>query len=186
MQNEDVFSYEDIVINNKMRFMIKNLILILLFLTSQLGFAAETCSRVAIINYQEVLVDAGSNKKGEGLRYYLEKDSHSHKLLDEYQEKNKPTVWGAAASTVGSFLMLSGLMQTNESSGIQNRNTLIFGGAVLVALSYLTSKTVQYNNETLLKRSVDQYNKRNLPRIYFSPTSDSNNPGFGVGISQEF
>ena len=163
--------------------MFKTIAFIFLNLTITVGYCAETCSRIAIINYQEVLVDAGSNKKGEGLRYYLEKDTNSHKLLDEYQDKNKPTVLGAATSTIGSFMILSGLMQTNESSGIQNKNTLIFGGGILVALSYLTSKTMQYNNEILLKRSVDQYNKRNLPRIYLSPGAGK---GFGVGITQEF
>jgi len=166
--------------------MFKAITLLILILTIPIGHTAETCSRVAIINYQEVLVDAGSNKKGEGLRYYLEKDTHSHQLLDEYQDKNKPTIWGATTSTVGSLFILSGLMQTNESSGVQNRNTLVFGGAILVALSYLTSKTIQYNNENLLKQAVEQYNKRNLPRIYFSPNSDNNNPGFGVGVTQEF
>lgn len=163
--------------------MLKSLIIIFTFLISTVSFSAETCSRIAIINYQEVLVDAGSNKKGEGLRYYLEKDKNSHKLLDEYQHKNKPTILGAATSTVGSFMILSGLMQTNDSSGLQNKNTLLYGGSILVALSYLTSKTVQYNNEVLLKRAVDQYNKRNLPRIYFSP---GDGKGFGVGVTQEF
>jgi hypothetical protein len=163
--------------------MFKTIAFILINLITSVAYSAETCSRIAIINYQEVLVDAGSNKKGEGLRYYLEKDANSQKLLDEYQEKNKPTVLGAATSTLGSFMILSGLMQTNESSGIQNKNTLIFGGGILVALSYLTSKTMQYNNEVLLKRSVDQYNKRNLPRIYLSP---GDGKGFGVGITQEF
>ena len=163
--------------------MFKTITFILVNLIISISYSAETCSRIAIINYQEVLVDAGSNKKGEGLRYYLEKDTNSQKLLDEYQERNKPTVLGAATSTLGSFMILSGLMQTNESSGIQNKNTLIFGGGILVALSYLTSKTMQYNNEVLLKRSVDQYNKRNLPRIYLSPGDGT---GFGVGVTQEF
>jgi hypothetical protein len=163
--------------------MFKTITILLLSLITTLSYCAETCSRIAIINYQEVLVDAGSNKKGEGLRYYLEKDSNSQKLLDEYQDRNKPTVWGAATSTIGSFMILSGLMQTNDSDGIQNKNTLMFGGGILVALSYLTSKTIQFNNEVLLKRSVDQYNKRNLPRIYLSPTDGK---GFGVGVSQDF
>lgn len=186
MQQEDFFSYEERLKTLKIGFMFKSLLnylFLFILLVCANTYAAETCSRVAIINYQEVLVDAGSNKKGEGLRYYLEKDSNSHKLLDEYQERNKPTIWGAATSTVGSFMILSGLMQTNESSGFQNKNTLLYGGSILVALSYLTSKTMQYNNEVLLKRAVDQYNKRNLPRIYLSP---GDGKGFGVGISQDF
>lgn len=163
------------------------LIFTLIFILSSplYTYGAETCSRVAIINYQEVLVDAGSNKKGEGLRFYLEKDTQSKALLDEYQDKNRPTIWGAATSTVGSLMILSGLVQT-DSGNSQNRTSLLLGGGILVALSYLTSKTLQYNNEVLLKKSIDQYNKRNLPRIYFSPTQDSGKLGVGLGVSKEF
>ena len=158
----------------------------LTLLISLSALSAETCSRVAIINYQEVLVDAGSNKKGEGLRFYLERDTQAQELLDQYQEKNKPTVWGAATSTLGSFMIFSGLVQTSRSDNSQNKNSLILGGGILVALSYLTSKTLQYNNEKLLKNSVEQYNKRNLPRIYFSPNQDNGKIGVGLGVSQEF
>lgn len=150
------------------------------------ALAVETCSRVATINYQEVLVDAGSNKKGEGLRYYLEKDPIANKLLDEYQEKNRPSLWSAGASTLGSLMVLSGLMQTNDTSAVANRNNLLYGGSILIAITYLTSKTVQYNNEGILKQAVDQYNKRNRPKIFFTPYSDNNSTGFGVGVHQEF
>ena len=169
--------------------MIKKLFITLIFSSvsiTNFALSAETCSRVAIINYQEVLVDAGSNKKGEGLRFYLEKDAQSKTLLDKYQEKNRPTIWGAATSTAGSLMLLSGLIQTSNSSNSQNKNTLIFGGGVLIALSYLTSKTLQFNNENLLKTAVDQYNKRNLPKIYFSQNQENGKLGFGVGVSGEF
>lgn len=162
-----------------------SLVLILIF--SGNLFANETCSRVATINYQKVLVDAGTNKRGEGLRFYLEKDPVSKSLLDEYQNKDKPTLFSASTSTVGSLLILSGLLQTNESEGIQNSNTLLYGGALLVAISYLTSKTLKFSNEKLLKEAVDQYNKRNTPRIYFSPYKDNNgNSSLGFGFQQEF
>lgn len=160
-------------------------IIIVFILIINVSFSAEVCSRRAIVNYQEILVDGGSNKKGEGLRFYLEKDNHSKELLNEYQAKNKPTIWAAATSTFGSFMILSGLLQTNENEGVQNRNTLLFSGGILVALSYLVTKTTQYNNEDILKRAVDQYNKRNLPRIYFSPTNNET-PGFGIGVTQDF
>lgn len=162
------------------------LLVTLIFFTFE-AIAAETCSRVATINYQEVLVDAGSGKMGEGLRFYLEKDPESKKLLDEYQKRNKPTLWSASASTLGSVMILSSLLQTNESSGIQNKNTLLYGGVMLVALSYLTSKTLKYSNEKYLKESIDQYNKRNSPRIYFSPFKENNgSSGVGFGVQQGF
>jgi hypothetical protein len=160
-------------------------ILLTLLLSLSL-FANETCSRVAVVNYQEILVDAGSSKKGEGLRYYLEKDPISKKLLDQYQEKNKPTKWGAATSTMGSFLMLGGLLQTNDADGFFNRDSMLYSGAILIAISYLTSKTLQYNNEDYLKQAIDQYNKRNNPKIFFSPYADQKSSGIGIGVSKGF
>jgi len=148
--------------------------------------ADETCSRVAVVNYQEILVDSGSSKKGEGLRFYLEKDPEAQKLLDEYQERNKPSTWSAATSTFGSFLIFSSLLQTNKTEGFANRDTLLYSGAILIAISYLTSKTLQYNNEVYLKQAVDQYNKRNSPKIFFSPYADGNTTGLGVGVTKEF
>jgi hypothetical protein len=165
--------------------MFLKLITIFILLATQAN-SAETCSRVAIINYQEVLVDAGASKKGEGLRFYLEKDTQAKDLLNEYQERNRPTIWGAATSTLGSVMILAGLVQTNNDGNVQNKNTFILGGAVLIAMSYLTSKTLQYNNETLLKNAVDQYNKRNLPQIYFTAPTKEENSGFGLGFTQEF
>lgn len=152
-------------------------------------WANETCSRVAVINYQEVLVDASSSNKGEGLRFYLEKDPIAVELLNEYQEKNKPTMVGATTSTVGSLMVASGILNVNsgDHENVFNNNNMIIGGVIVMGLSYLSSITVQYKNEEILKRSIEQYNKRNTPKIYFSPYKDnSNNTGLGIGIQQEF
>lgn len=161
------------------------LLSIILFLPA---WGAETCSRVATINYQEVLVDVSSNKRGEGLRYYLEKDPVSKELLDEYQENNRPTWKSAAMSTLGTGMILGGFLRSNEGreEAITSRTSLLFGGAALIAISYLISKTNQYNNEYLLTKSVEEYNKRNTPRIYLSPTDPQNGFGVGVGVGQEF
>lgn len=163
------------------------IIISLLLSTSGRVFADSTCSRVATVNYQEILVDAGTGKMGEGLRFYLEKDPESLELLDEYQKKNKPTLWSAGASTVGSLMILGGLLQSGDQSSVGDRNTLFTGGAILVTLSYLMTKTVKLNNEKYLKLAIDQYNKRNSPRIYFSPFRDNNGEsGVGFGLQKEF
>jgi len=167
-------------------FMLKLVVLILsAMLTTQL-WAVETCSRLATINFQEVLVDVSSSNRGEGLRYYLEKDQVAKQLLDEYQVNNKPSWKDAAASTIGSAMILAGLLRTNagENETFTSRNGLIIGGATLIGVSYLVSKTKQYNNEYLLSKSVEEYNRRNTPRIFFSPTNDLN--GLGIGVGQEF
>lgn len=168
--------------------MLKLTVLILSVFFSLLTWGAETCSRVAVINYQEVLVDVSNNNRGEGLRYYLEKDQVSKKLLDDYQENNKSTWKSAALSTAGTGIMLAGILRNGEGEGeaLTSRTSLLIGGATLIAVSYLISKTNQYNNEYLLSKSVEEYNKRNTPRIYFSPTDPKNGLGLGVGVGQEF
>lgn len=158
----------------------------LIFSVSVNAYGKETCSRVAEINYQKVLVDSGPNQKGEGLRFYLEKDPIATELLDEYQKKNKPSRLSLASSTVGSFLLLSGLLQTNTNAGVGNRNALIYSGISLIAITYLANRTIQFNNEKVLERAVEEYNKRNRPQILFSPYVDGQGAGVGVGLSQGF
>ncbi len=164
------------------------LTILLLSIFPFLVHAAETCSRVAVINYQEILVDVSNNNRGEGLRYYLEKDPVSKELLDEYQQNNQSTWKSAVMSTLGSAMILGGVLRTSEGQKetLTSRNFLLFGGATLIAVSYLISKTNQYNNEHLLLRSVEEYNKRNTPRIFFAPTDPNNGLGLGVGVGQEF
>ena len=162
-------------------------LLILILSYAKVSFANETCSRTATINYQKVLVDGGSGKRGEGLRFYLEKDAESKKLLDEYQENDQPTFWRASTSTLGSLMLITGLVQNSNSGSQTQSNQLIYGGSILIALSYLVSKTIKVNNEKLLSEAVKEYNKRNTPRIYFSPYKDNNGGStLEFGIQQEF
>jgi hypothetical protein len=152
------------------------------------AFSAEVCSRVATINYQEVLVDVSANNRGEGLRYFLEKDAVSKDLLDEYQKNNRPTWRSAALSTVGTTLIMAGLLRSGEGENEEftGRQTLLLTGAITIAVSYLISKTNQRNNEYLLSKSIEEYNKRNTPRIYLSPMGSKSNIGLGAGVTQEF
>lgn len=171
-----------------MEFM-RNFLLILLTLQSSL-FASEICSRVATVNYQEVLVDAGASARGEGLRFYLEKDQRAAALFREYQENASPDWKSTALSTLGGSMMIFGLTRTTDGGGLFTRNSLVLSGATVIALSYLITKTLQYNNEYKLQRAVEEYNKRNRPLIYFSPfvqdSTGSGNTGVGVGIQKGF
>lgn len=85
-------------------------------------------------------------------------------------------------------MILAGFMRTDSGGDgtLTGKNFLLFGGAALIAVSYLISKTNQYNNEYLLSKSVEEYNKRNTPKIFFSPTDPKNGMGLGVGVGQEF
>ena len=42
----------------------------ILLILSYSAHSTDTCSRIATINYQDILIDTSSTKKGEGLRYY--------------------------------------------------------------------------------------------------------------------
>ncbi len=163
--------------------------ILFVWLFAPMGYAAESCSRTAIVNYQEVLVDASSSNRGEGLRYYLQRDPVAKKLLDEYQKNNRPRWQAAALGTVGTATILAGFLRSSEGENelLTGRNTLIFGGLTMVGVSYLISRTNQYNNEWLLQRAIEEHNKRNTPRIYFS--TDPNSPshsGFGMGLQKDF
>ena len=166
--------------------MLKRTLLFLSVLIALPIWGAETCSRVATINYQDVLVDVSSSNRGEGLRYYLEKDQVAKELLDEYQDNNRPTWKGAAMSTLGTAMILGGFLRTTggEDETFTSKNFLIVGGATLIGVSYLISKTKQYSNEYLLLKSIDEYNKRNTPSIFFAPTGDGK--GLGIGVGQEY
>jgi hypothetical protein len=165
-----------------------NLIILMSFLLSFPILAENVCSRVATVNFQQILVDVSSKNRGEGLRYYLEKDEVAKSLLNEYQDNNRPTWRSAALSTMGSAMILGGMLRTNsgDSEGITSQKSLLFGGISLIAMSYLISKTNQYNNEYLLLKSVEEYNKRNTPKIYFSPTDPRQGLGLGLSFGQEF
>ncbi len=161
-------------------------IILFLLITSSLSYSAEICSRIAKINFQEVLVDAGDGRKAEGLRFYLEKDPIAKNLLNEYQKINRPSIWSVATSTLGSVMILTGIFQTGESNA-SNKNNLIFAGAAIIGINYLINKTISQSSEKILNKAVEQYNKRNLPKIYFNPYIDnSNNLGGSAGLIQRF
>lgn len=167
--------------------MTKTVIFIFAILLTAGAQAVEPCGRTAVVNYQEVLVDASSSNQGEGLRYYLQKDPLAKRLLDEYQENNRPRWQGAALSTFGTAMVIGSFMRsTDEGDALTGRNTLLYGGITMIAVSYLISRTQQHNNEELLQRSVEEYNKRNSPRIYFSADPSNSRTGYGVGVQQEF
>lgn len=130
---------------------------------------ADTCSRVAIINYQEVLVDTSSTQKGEGLRFHLEKDELAQKFLSEYQKGTEMRWQNALLGTLGTGLILTGLFTNSESN---NRKAFFISGGAFIAINFFVARTLEAANEKNLVRAIEEYNKRNLPRIYFSPDQD--------------
>jgi hypothetical protein len=137
----------------------------LLIFVSMPAFALETCSRIAIINYQEVLVDSNSSEKGEGLRYHLEKDPVALQYLNTYQ-KNSAIRWPTAVlGTAGTGLLLFGFFNSNS----EDRRTYLISGTATILVNFLVARTLEITNEVNLNKAIEEYNKRNLPKIFFNP-----------------
>ncbi len=140
------------------------LVFLLIFVTLPVS-AVETCSRIAIINYQEVLVDANTSEKGEGLRYHIEKDPVALGYLNTYQ-KNSSRKWPSAVlGTAGTGLLLAGFFNSDS----EDRRTFILAGATTFIVNFLVARTLEITNEENLNKAVEEYNKRNLPKIFFNP-----------------
>lgn len=169
-----------------MRHFICALTLILSSLVSTNALAVETCSRIAIINYQEVLVDANASEKGEGLRYHLEKDPVAKQYLDTYQ-KNSAIRWpNALLGTAGTGLLLFGFFTANS----QDRQVYLIAGGATILVNFLIARTLEVTNEANLNRAIQEYNKRNLPKIFFNPDdnreSDAGFSGFKIGLNKDW
>lgn len=155
------------------------------FLQSTPLLAAETCSRIAIINYQEVLVDANTSEKGEGLRYHLEKDPVAKQYLDQYQKNSSSRLPSAILGSLGSGLILYGFF----NSDTEDRRLLLISGAATMLVNFLVARTLEVTNEANLDRAIEEYNKRNLPKIFFNPEQAHNQVDFSnikLGLVQQW
>ena len=143
--------------------------------SSTLSYGREACGRAAIINNQPVLVDISSTSKGEGLRPYLNKDEVAKSYLDQYQEKVLSPNKSALIGTVAIGLIVSGLLLPSDKDlGPFKSQDLIITGFAALVINFLVAEQVRSKNENLLLKSIDEYNKRNRPRIYFLPYQSGN------------
>ncbi|MBH47963.1 MAG: hypothetical protein CME71_07300 [Halobacteriovorax sp.] len=165
----------------------KFLIILFGLMLSTLSHASQVCSRVALVNYQEILVDTSSTQKGEGLRFYLEKDNVAKSYLDDYQEGTKIKWQNAAIGTVGTGMIIGGLF---ASDGSDAKKSLLIGGAAMILVNFFVARTLEYNNEQNLSRAIEEYNKRNLPKILFYPdglpAETGTSPGLGMAIFKDW
>lgn len=150
-------------------------------------FAEETCSRVATINYQEILVDPNTSQKGEGLRYYIEKDPAAKDYLDRYQKGTQVSWKNALLGSMGSAFMISSLFVDDS----QDKKIYLISGATMVLLNFLVARTQEISNEQNLNKAIEEYNKRNLPKIFFNPqASESNSESsgftFALGLTKSW
>lgn len=166
---------------------LKYLIILGSLIFSSLSHATQVCSRVAVVNYQEILVDTSSTQKGEGLRYYLEKDQIAKAHLDEYQDGTRIRWQNAALGTVGTGMIVGGLFASDESGA---KKTLLIGGAAMIIVNFFVARTLEFNNEQNLTKAIEEYNKRNLPKIFFYPDGIPNDattsPGLSMGLFKDW
>ncbi len=146
-------------------------LIIFSILFSHASFANEACSRIAIINQQEVLVDPSSNRKGEGLRYHLEKDEVAKFYLNEYQNTIESNLRPAIIGTAGTGLILSAFI-ANASD--KNRKVLLLSGVATILINFLIDKTIDSSNEKNFTRAIEEYNKRQFPKIYLQDNEKTN------------
>lgn len=149
--------------------MLKRIVFFIFALVQVTTHAVDTCSRIAIINYQEVLVDTNSTEKGEGLRYHLEKDPVAKSYLDKYQQGTQIRWENAVLGTVGTGLLIGGALVQSGGS----KSPMIIGGIATMIVNFLLAKTFENSNEENLNKAIEEYNKRNLPKIYFNPGQSS-------------
>ena len=159
---------------------------ILCFLASLLmthgANSQEVCSRIATVNYQNVLVDTNSNQKGEGLRYYLDKDPKAKSYLNKYQKNSDIRLENVLLGTVGTSLTLAGILATKRGN---RKKVLMTSGASLLLINFLVAKTMEHTNENYLMKAIKEYNKRNLPKIFFNPSAQ-NKEGWDITLSKNW
>lgn len=153
-------------------------------------FSSESCSRTAIINYQEVLIDSANSLKGEGLRPYLAKDKVALNYLDKYQKNARPSFKSSFLGTTGVTLSLLSFTTNSEHKAPWNSKVLLTTGITLIFVNYLFNNTLQKANEENLDKAIEEYNLKHRPKIEFTPEASNDNipSGFSwtIGFTGNF
>jgi len=154
------------------------------FLFSYKGNAHNFCGRVAFINGQEVLIDQTNSLKGEGLRFFIEKDSKALEYLNTYQNNTQLTWDKAVLGSLGGGMILSSFFLDSNNP---TKKILLFSGIGLISLNFFYVMTIANYNENNLLKAIEEYNKRNLPQIYLIPEQhDKNAHSFGLLLQKKW
>jgi hypothetical protein len=152
--------------------------------------ASESCSRTAVINYQEVLIDSANSLKGEGLRPYLSKDTQALSYLEIYQQNARPSFKSSFLGTTGVALSLLSFTTNSEHKAPWNSKVLLTTGLSLIVINYIFNHTLQKTNEENLYKAIDEYNLKHRPKIEFTPEASNDNVlsnfSWQIGFTREF
>lgn len=164
------------------------LFLTLCIFTSNSSHAIEACSRIAMYNYQEILIDSTTSKKGEGLRPLLQKEPEALRKLEIYQ-KNADLKWpNAVVGSIGVGLIATSLALKESSA----KSTYLVSGLTTMLLNFFISKTLEITNEKNLDEAISIFNKNQPNPILIkhqdglSQTKDQLTSPFYLSLSFNF
>jgi hypothetical protein len=85
--------------------------------------------------------------------------------------------------TAGTGLILYGLF----NSDVEDQRLFIISGSATLIVNFLVARTLEVTNENNLNRAIEEYNKRNLPKIFFNPEETQSQIDFSkfkIGLAQ--
>lgn len=124
--------------------------------------STQTCSRKAIYQNKEILIDGHTGAKGSGLVKILEKNPKALSHLNSYQNANDVQTFNLISGSVSTLSLLTGLLYTGDKNN--KSNFLVFGGVVAL-INFLTTKTIHFYNERELTLAIEEFNKSSEHQI---------------------
>jgi len=124
--------------------------------------SAPTCSRKAIFNNKEILIDGYTGARGSGLNKIMRSNPKALKHLSIYQNANDIQTFNLLSGTISTTSLITGLLYTGDRD---NKNNFILFGGIVALINFLTTKTIQFYNERELTLAIEEYNKTSVHQI---------------------
>ena len=143
----------------------KKLITMVLYLVTSFVYAQSgtpTCSRKAIHDNREILIDGYTGIKGSGLNDLMKNHQKAMQHLQRYQNSGEIRTFNLLSGTISTASILTGLLYTGDKT---NKSNFLFFGGIVALVNFLTTKTVEFYNERELALAIDEYNKTSEAKI---------------------
>lgn len=119
------------------------------------AITTQDCQRKAVIGNKKYVIDILSTKKGEGLRYTMQRDPFALELLEKYQHDSKKIKYAAYTGTPALILTGWRMAQADEVG----KDLLFWTGITGILGSYLWGQMLSNSNEDTLENAVSTYNR---------------------------